>query len=191
MRVMLLGFLVLTGMMGAVAAPFWLRQRAQERRWANERNAGSTLKQLACAQADFRGNDRDGNGIEDFWTGDVAGLHALGLTDLDTAKADLRPLVRFCPSPVPKDGYFFIALEADDAAVPPAVYRQTTDPASGPVHNLARFGFMAVPAEPGVSGIPVVMINEGNSLFAYRSGWPGAFRWPSDADRRTRCSRFG
>lgn len=43
-------------------------------RSANERNASASLKTLATANHDFRANDRDGNRVLDFWTGDVAGL---------------------------------------------------------------------------------------------------------------------
>ena len=43
-----------------------------------ERNASATLKSFASAQADFRGNDRDVDGIQQFWRGDVAGLAPAG-----------------------------------------------------------------------------------------------------------------
>jgi prepilin-type N-terminal cleavage/methylation domain-containing protein len=43
-------------------------------RSSNERNASASLKTLATANHDFRANDRDGNRVLDFWTGDVAGL---------------------------------------------------------------------------------------------------------------------
>ena len=53
----------------------------QDKRSSNIQSAGNRLRSLASAQADFRGNDRDGNGIQDFWTGDVAGLLQHGLID--------------------------------------------------------------------------------------------------------------
>ncbi len=160
-------------------------------RASNERNAGGRVKSLASAEADYRGNDRDGNGIQDFWTGDVAGLYRLGLIERGMALADLRPIVPLCPRPIPFDGYYYRALDADDSVVPAEGYRQTTDPASGNVHHLTKFGFVAIPAWPGISGKSVVMINENNSLWAYRSGWTGTFLWPSDHDRKYRCFRFG
>jgi prepilin-type N-terminal cleavage/methylation domain-containing protein len=43
-------------------------------RAANERNASTSLKTIVTANHDFRANDRDGNRLVDFWTGDLAGL---------------------------------------------------------------------------------------------------------------------
>ncbi len=43
-------------------------------RSSNERNASASFKSIATAESDFRGNDRDGNQVNDFWTGDVCGL---------------------------------------------------------------------------------------------------------------------
>ena len=65
-----------------------------------ERNAAGSLMTLRAAQADYRSNDRDGNRIQDYWRGDVAGLYGLipaGTTDriklieLSVAGADARP----------------------------------------------------------------------------------------------------
>lgn len=178
---------------GLLALPAWLHARGQSRRGSNERTVGGVLKALASAEAQFRGLDADGNGIQDYWTGDVAGLYRWGLIDRATAMADLRPIVPLCPRPVPRDGYFFVALELDRSLDPPEAYRQTTDPASGPVHNLRRFGFIAIPAEPGVTGTLVAVINEGNSMRAFR---PAAERvghrhWPDDEEFRREWSTFG
>ena len=86
------------------------------------RRAGSaTLRTIASAQADFRGNDRDANGIQDFWRGDVAGLYALlpfedvepiGLIERSAAEADLAPWPEhaLAPAPLPKSAYVFLAL---------------------------------------------------------------------------------
>jgi hypothetical protein len=64
------------------------------------RGRASPLKALTSAQPDFRANDRDGNGVQDFWRGDVSGLYRIldrngapiKLTDFSTALADARPL---------------------------------------------------------------------------------------------------
>ena len=42
-----------------------------------ERNSSASLKTIVTAQADFRANDRDGNGVADYWRGDIAGLYVL------------------------------------------------------------------------------------------------------------------
>jgi hypothetical protein len=46
-------------------------------RASGERTWSSSLKTLASAEAEFRGNDRDLNQKNDFWFWDVAGLYAL------------------------------------------------------------------------------------------------------------------
>src|SRR5688572_6830999 len=35
------------------------------------------LRMLAAAEEDFRNTDRDGNGVRDYWVGDVSGLYYL------------------------------------------------------------------------------------------------------------------
>src|SRR5262245_5934571 len=63
-----------------------------------ERPASTCLKMIACAQADFRANDRDDDGQNQFWRADIAGLYALApgggsaikLIPLDLALADAR-----------------------------------------------------------------------------------------------------
>lgn len=168
-----------------------LQEQLWKQRGANESKAAARIKSMAAAEAVFRSNDLDRNGIPDFWTGDVAGLFRFGLIEREVALADLRPLVPLTPVPIPTGGYYYVALDVDDSVSPPLPYRQTTDPVSGRVHHLSRFGFMAIPARPGLTANAVVMINEENSLWAYRTGWSGRLAWPSDEERRMRCSRFG
>src|SRR5471030_2911674 len=55
--------------------PCWLFQR--HRHSHGERSPSTSLKSLTSAQADFRANDRDGDGINQFWRADIAGLYAL------------------------------------------------------------------------------------------------------------------
>jgi hypothetical protein len=94
-------------------------------RASNERNASINLKVITSAEADFRSNDRDKNGVNDFWTGDVSGLYSLDVGDgplklipREVAEADAAPLKPLVPSPVPFKGYLFRALEADFGATP-------------------------------------------------------------------------
>ena len=56
----------------AIVAAIAIPGLLQAQRASNERGASATLKTFAMAQADFRSNDRDGNGVNDFWTGDVS-----------------------------------------------------------------------------------------------------------------------
>ncbi len=168
----------------------WIPGWARRERNANERSMEAAVKSLAAAEAAFRALDADANGIQDFWTGDVAGLFRFGLIDRGMAMADLRPIVPLCTRPVPRDGYYYLALDVDASVDPPDPYRQVTDAASGAVHHRDRFGFIAIPARYGVTGFPTVIINEGNSMRAWRSEWTGPPRYPSDAERR-QWSTFG
>ncbi|HEY3225452.1 MAG TPA: type II secretion system protein [Planctomycetota bacterium] len=58
----------------AVLAAIAVPGLVSSQRSANERNASTSLKTVVTAEADFRSNDRDGNRVADYWTGDVAGL---------------------------------------------------------------------------------------------------------------------
>ena len=55
---------------GAVSLPVlhedWMR--------GNEREACLALEALAVAEANFESNDRNGNKVKDYWTGNVTGL---------------------------------------------------------------------------------------------------------------------
>jgi hypothetical protein len=76
------------------------------------------LKLLASAQLDFRALDRDGNGIQDFWRGDVAGLYSIRgpdgnpirLCELRLAAADARPQHTVGLPPAPYDFHWFRAI---------------------------------------------------------------------------------
>jgi len=58
----------------AILAAIAVPGLVSSQRSANERNASTSLKTITVAEADFRFNDRDGNRVADYWTGDVAGL---------------------------------------------------------------------------------------------------------------------
>ncbi len=124
----------------AIAAALMIPQWEASRRVSNEREAATALKTITSAEADFRANDRDGNGVNDFWTADLKGLHTMtrasirgagrvwddppiALIPLQVAAADADPtfhpaggenvpLDRFSPS-APWRGHWFVALDAD------------------------------------------------------------------------------
>jgi hypothetical protein len=178
---LLAAIVLITGLGGAGWLGWWLPKQAARTRARNERNAGSTLTILSSAEADYRANDRDGNGVLDFWTGDVASLYRLGLIPRELAEADARPRSPLVPTPVPFRGYLFMALDFDESVTPPEPYRQDTDLKSGKVHHTEKFGFVAYPAEPGVTGEFIYIVNENNTAFRTPVGttaMPG--NWPSD-----------
>jgi|SRR5579862_3242086 len=147
-----------------VAVPVWRRQWIPN----NEREASDALKVLVSAEASFRAGDLDRNGVADYWTGDVAGLSKFGLIPRPLAEADFEPLVPLAPKPIPYNGYYFKALRMDKGETPPVAYRQDTDKTSGKVHHLTKFGFVAWPAEQGVTGSRMYIVNENNTIFPRR-----------------------
>jgi hypothetical protein len=197
-----MGLVLVIGILGAGSLALWLPRRANERRWENERFASTALKTLSSAEADFRANDRDWNHVNDFWTGDVAGLYNVRPNDGSNgpeiqliprvlAEADAAPVKPLCPKPVPYHGYFFMALgldpsleDMDGNPLPPVSYRQDTDKKSGKVHSLSNFGFVAFPATPGETGKYFYIINENNSVFRAEATIPFPRNWFTRDERR-------
>lgn len=86
------------------------------------RNASTSLKTIASAQADFRANDRDWNHRNDYWRSDVAGLYAhevegmaIKLIELSIAGADDRTSANVEKYTIksPKAGFWYRALPHD------------------------------------------------------------------------------
>jgi hypothetical protein len=157
-------------------------------RAANERETATMLKTLASAEADFRSNDRDANGVNDYWTGDVAGLYSLKasgrelrLIERSVAEADTCP-IRMLGWPYrPRSGYYFQALEADDNEGGETYFQNTGgNRPMGDVHHLSKFGFGAYPASRG-DGAYSFVLNENNTVFRFRDVGH-VTRWPQDND---------
>jgi hypothetical protein len=179
---------------------------------SNERNGSTTLKTFASAQADFRANDRDGNKIQDFWTGDVAGLYLLKsadgemikLIEISAAAADAKPLAKGAAGgrhpglegvavAAPKAGYFFQAMTHDKSSGTAEGYATNTagQPDLGPVHNHSRFGICAFPADYGASGTRTFIINEGNTIFWKDTQGEPVLEWPSDQELKDGWAKLG
>jgi hypothetical protein len=166
------------------AIPFLRRSR---RGPSGERNASSSLKTLASAEADFRGNDRDGNKVEDFWRGDVAGLYTLTppgsaepirLIEVSVAAADDRPITNiaaFAPR-APKTGYWYRAI------------RKKGEP---PLKPSIQFAFCAFPSEYGRTGKFTYILDENNCVYKADLGHGrGLEVFPDDAELRRNWSKL-
>jgi hypothetical protein len=139
---------------------------------ANEKSAAVSLKALATAEADFRTNDRDGNGLHDFWVGDVSGLFRytlnskeIKLIDKSIADADASPLKmqNLAPlkreQPVSKSGYFF-------AAIAKYVDKEMSESYhTGGYRNNHKFGFAAFPADYGKTGRHTLVVSETGTVW--------------------------
>jgi hypothetical protein len=136
---------------------------------------GVSIKFLSCAQADYYLNDRDGNGIKDFWKGDVAGFYTgktkagkpLELIDRKIALADARPLsdLSLLGKRAPIAGYWYQAIPHESETTP--------DP--------QRFAFCAFPADPNVDKFTFI-IDENKTMFWKETTVPPAF-FPADLEK--------
>ena len=180
--------IAIIAVIAAIAIPGLLASQ----RASNERNASASLKTITAAEADFRGNDRDGNKVQDFWVQDLAQLYALDpmgssepikLIDISIAGADTITAAVTPPgtpssctgisnyiTPGAKAGYWFRPLVNDEAG---NAYGQpsTVLAANVPVGALAasswntmKFGFMAFP-DTRTQGKTVFIVNENNTIF--------------------------
>lgn len=207
--------IVILLIIGLVAFPGYVRAR----RASNERNADARLRTLATAEADFRANDRNGDKVMDFWTGDVAGLYCLRsgpapgapsikLIELPTAASDVNPAATYAPaiatfSPVqPCHGYWLQALRRDREAN--EVYAK--EPGAGATDNnfnRERFGFIIFPADYPSGGKIAFIVNEGNTAFKRQmpSGLapphpgrdvidPKYGDWPTDGDLKNEWAKY-
>lgn len=182
--------IAIIAIIAAIAIPGLLSSQ----RASNERNASASLKTIASAEADFRGNDRDGNKIQDFWTGDVSGLYGVlpvgstemvKLIEISVAGSDFVPLtgvgalgdtglnvVENSNYAVrsPKAGYWYEAMLTDESGVD--AYATSTNgvvDTSGGVntsvwYNHSKFGFLTFP-DSFSAGRNAFFINEGNTIF--------------------------
>jgi len=179
--------MVVIAIVAAIAVPGLISSQ----RSSHERNASTSLKTLCIAEADFRTNDRDGNQVADFWTGDVKGLYTLtncavsGNTDAPIKMIDLSIAGADTDGTVPsaggentnvttyvvqsaKGGYWYSALSVDNnlTGTAESTYRQDTGGTTpmGTVHNIIRYGFITFP-DTSSFGKYVYIVNENNAVF--------------------------
>lgn len=156
----------------------------QIRRMANEKTSGTTMRTLLTAEELFKGSDIDRNGINDYWTYDVTGLAMMtpsgggkpvfAISDYGFPMADLAPLAAgtydngtfLHPGPMaskqPKAGYWFQSMVLDFFGI---AYWQDTDSSGVDCHNFTRWGFCAIPANYGVTGVFCFILSEDATLF--------------------------
>jgi len=118
------------------------------------------LKTITSAQADFRSNDRDGDGVNQFWRADIAGLYALApeggpairLIEEGVALADDRPLYEIAATDgrKPYHGYWF-------RSIPHAEEKK--------IDAETRFAAMCHPADYPRSGKYTFIVDENNTIY--------------------------
>jgi len=182
MRGLTLAELLLSLALLAVAAALLVPPVTRARRADNERGASASLKTITTAEADFRSNDRDGNGVNDFWTADVYALYglvpqpdapAIRLIERDVALADGLPLTHLyshlqASRRGPRRGYIYRAFASEDSGDGATSLRNDTDGPGlyGACHDRGRFAFMAAP-EALSTGRLLFIVNADNSIRKY------------------------
>ena len=174
--------IAIIAIIAAIAIPGLLSSQ----RASNERNASTSLKTIASAQADLRANDRDGNRVNDFWTADVAALFTIApvadqpikLIELSIAGADCNPVGAVAIGAVgvgavtaytvrsAKAGYWYQSLVVDASTEPDTTYNSTTGgtPDYGATQNTSMFGVSCLPDTLSAGKFGFVL-NEGNTVY--------------------------
>jgi hypothetical protein len=177
-----------TGVLILFAGIAMLPTLTQGYRATDERNALGSLKTLTSAQADFRANDRDGDGVNQFWRADVAGLYtlksrtcpengAIKLIELSIASADDRPVSDLNPYAVrsAKAGYCFRAIRHEDEKTP----------------SPDRYAIIAFPEKYPESGLYTFVVDERNDLYRMDLGHGrGIEVFPTPAELKTKWSKL-
>lgn len=151
---------------------------------SNEGSAAASLRNIATMEFDFRSNDRDGNGRNDFWVKDVAGMYGMEaggrpirLIALDVARADKSANSGAYPSVknmAAKAGYRFAQIPR---------YREggkeiSYDDGSG--RNAARFGLVTYPEAYEVTGNLTFIISESGTMYKKDTGGKPVEVFPED-----------
>jgi prepilin-type N-terminal cleavage/methylation domain-containing protein len=145
-------------------------------RAANERNASGSLRQMSSVEITFKTSDFDQNGINDYWVGDVAGLHfttvtgssRIALIELSVALADgdsNSGWTGFRASP--KSGYWYCAQTGYSSGGAAVNFSGNLD--------VDRFAFLAYPNSYGSSGRLLFIVNEGGTMYKKDPGSEAAF----------------
>ncbi|MBI5779780.1 MAG: DUF2950 family protein [Planctomycetes bacterium] len=159
---------------------------------ANENSAAATLKLITSAEAVWRQQDCDGNGINDYWTYDISCFHRayrpnnttkLAFISIDVARADMAPASKpggIMPfeypqiepwiniATTPKSGYCFQAMVTDEKGMP---YNQNpVGPNKLLATNGSKYAFVAYPDAYAMSGINTFIINEEGTIYANDTG---------------------
>ena len=194
----LVELLLIAVVLAVVGAILVVGQRSG-RRESFTRSSSASLKTIASAEADFRGNDRDGNKVQDFWTRDVAGLYGIvpvgstemiKLIEISVAGSDFAPagtaplgvtgLEEVNPDAYtvtsPTAGYWYQRMLTDDEGRPYQTHTDGVVDVTGTVSQKSwwhhsKFGFYTFP-DSFSAGRNVFFINEGNTIFKRATNGP-------------------
>jgi hypothetical protein len=144
----------------------------------NEMIAEVSLQFIRQAEETFKNSDSDANGVADYWTRDVAGLHsikdrsgqAIFLIDPATAAADPEGAPRYKLTPAPKNGYYYRMMVSDPDG---EVYQKDEGKT-----NKTKYGVVAYPAAPGETGRFTFITKESGKTWKKDTQGRPVDRWP-------------
>ncbi|GEM_PF-1583741 len=160
---------------------------------ADETWADSALMQLVTAEGIWRQTDSDQNGVQDYWTLDVAGFYylqdaggtKLRYIDIGVARADAAGLAVYSKDePRPSHGYWVKALAKDAAG---RAYSQDAGGSGVKRTNATEFGFCAFPSKYGSTGKFTFLVNEEGVVYRKDLGPQapdGLDQWPGGDPKR-------
>jgi prepilin-type N-terminal cleavage/methylation domain-containing protein len=174
--------IAIIAIIAAIAIPGLLASQ----RASNERNASASLKTVTAAEADFRGNDRDGNKVRDFWTRDLSGLYSLcptgvaepiKLIELSVALGDTLPLgvgvtaagtepaiANFGLQSAKASYWYRVFLQDETGAAYANITNGQAPWAALAAFHTEKFGFYAFP-DSRAMGRNIFVINESNTIY--------------------------
>jgi hypothetical protein len=169
------------GVVAAIAIPTFMRMQSHGAPGGiagNEMIAEVSLQFIRNAEETFKNSDSDANGVADFWTRDVAGLHglkdrsgqAIFLLDPATAAADPEGAERYKLTPAPKNGYFFKMMVSDPDG---GVYQKDDGKT-----NKNAYGVCAYPAVPGATGRFTFITSEAGKTWKKDTQGKPVDKWP-------------
>lgn len=144
----------------------------------NEMVAEFGLQVIRNAEETFKNSDSDANGVADYWTRDVAGLHslkdrsgqAIQLVDPQTALADPEGAPRYGLTTAAKNGYFYRMMVTDQDG---EAYQKDDGKT-----NKTRYGVVAWPAAAGATGRFTFITNESGKTWKKDTLGQPVDRWP-------------
>ena len=167
----------------AIAIPSLLRSRIA----ANETSCQSALKQFVSTQSSWRQTDSDRNGVQDYWTRDLAGLYAMTdaagnayrYIDVNLAKADPIGVINYpaLGAPEDKSGYGYFVMIADEAGNP---YQTDIDGDGNAFEHPSKFAYVGVPRVYSTTGVRQYVTNEEGVVYQQDlgTGFP-VLAWPA------------
>ena len=160
----------------------------EEYRAEDEEHVLSWMRSIPTFENYILINDQDGNGVKDYWTGDVTGVwnNSRYWIPLDVVAADAAPLYPPASGPTPFHGYYYISMERDKSCKPPEEYHQDTADSGRNTHNRSRFGFCAYPVTYNWRHRRTFIVNEGGVVFSVDSGGKPVTAWPTDSELNER-----